>query len=254
MACASQRLAHDDFRTARRPLFRPPRLPRDGLQWWVAESIYSMDGDRTPTQSMAHHLEHGGAMYLDEAHAIGLFEAGRGLAGHAGLQPDVLMVPLGKAFGVQGAFIATDGTTGQWLRTRARSFVFSTGVSPRLLAAIDEALDIVTGPHGDAARDRLWSNTHLVHRRLGLRPAAGPILPLLVGDNEKALAASAALLAAGWHVQPIRPPTVPDGAARLRVTVTAAHTSEQLEHFCHDLRDVFRSSRAAAADADERGR
>ncbi len=217
----------------------PTSTPSPPLRWWVAESIYSMDGDRSPVDAMRSHLEQGGALYLDEAHAAGLFEGGRGLAAHAGLHPDVLVLPLGKAFGVQGAFIATDAVTGQWLRTRARSFVFSTGISPLLVGAIHRAFELVTGTVGDAARARLWENVAHVDARLGVRREPSPILPLIVGDNHDALAASQALLERGWHVQPIRPPTVPPGAARLRVTLTAAHTIEQLERFCTDLQATF---------------
>lgn len=208
-----------------------------GAPWWVTESIFSMDGDRPRTADLDAHLGHGGLLYLDEAHALGLFPAGSGLARHAGFQPTVLVGTLGKAYGVAGAFAAASRPVCETIRTRARTFVFTTGVSPLLLDAIERAIDVVTGPEGDARRDRLWGNAAQVADGLGLDASrAGPIIPVLIGDNHAATSVATALARAGFHVQAIRPPTVPDGTARLRITVSAGHTPDHIDGLLRALR------------------
>lgn len=219
---------------------KPRPVDADAVHWWIAESIFSMDGDRLDPDAVARHLDRGASMYVDEAHALGLFDGGRGWLGHHGLRPTVVVGTLSKAFGCAGAFLAASAPLCAYLRNRARSFVFSTGVSPLVIAAIDQALDHITGPQGDARRERLWSNVEHLARSLGLDgPAPSPIFPVLVGDNERALRLAGALLERGWHVQAIRPPTVPPGTARLRLTVSADHQPAQLDAFVTDLLDLL---------------
>ena len=216
----------------------PPRPAGPGLTWWVCEAIYSMDGDRCPIDGIRSHLADGGLVYLDEAHALGLFPGGAGLACARGVRPTVVVGTLGKALGCAGAFVAGSATTCAWLRGIARSHVFSTGLSPLLVAAIDRAVTLVTGPEGDRRRARLWANVTRAGELLGRR-LSSPIVPIHVGDNHLAVAVSDALLARGWHVQAIRPPTVPPGTARLRLSLSADHTVEQLSALVADLDDVL---------------
>ncbi|MFO0634284.1 MAG: aminotransferase class I/II-fold pyridoxal phosphate-dependent enzyme [Nannocystaceae bacterium] len=212
-------------------------LPADpAALWWVTESTFSMDGDRLDLDGLRRHHARGGASYVDDAHALGLFAGGTGLLTANGIAPTILVGTLGKALGVAGAFVAASHTVCRFLRARARSFVFSTGTSPAQAECILHALALVTGPRGDELRDRLWSNAHHLAQRLGCDDAPSPIFPVLVGDNDAALALALSLLQRGWHVQAIRPPTVPPGTARLRVTVTAAHERAQLDAFVDDLR------------------
>lgn len=207
--------------------------------WWVTESTFSMDGDRVDLDALRRHHARGGASYVDDAHALGLFPGGVGLLTAHGITPTILVGTLGKALGVAGAFVAASHTLCRFLRARARSFVFSTGTSPAQAERIAHALELVTGPRGDELRDRLWSNAHHLARRLGCDDAPSPIFPVLIGDNDAAVAVAQALLQRGWHVQAIRPPTVPTGTARLRVTVTAAHERAQLDAFVDDLRTAL---------------
>ena len=199
------------------------------------------DGDRLDVQAAREHLHRGGSMYVDEAHALGLFDEGRGLLGHHGLRPTVLVGTLSKAFGCAGAFAAASRPLCELLRNRARSYVFSTGTSPVLLATIANALSLLTSPEGQALREALWTNARTMLDALGLHEAPpSPILPIVIGDNQRTLAVATRLLDRGWHVQAIRPPTVPAGTARLRLTVSAAHTREQIEALAHDLLALLR--------------
>lgn len=221
----------------------PRAMGHRSVHWWVTESIFSMDGDCLDAQAAAHALEHGIAMYVDEAHAIGLFAGGQGLLGHHGVRPTVLVGTLSKAFGCAGAFIASSRPICTLLRNRARSFVFSTALSPALALRIARAVTIVSGPLGDGLRTRLWNNARHLGAALGLPSSAtpSPILPIVIGDNRQALSIAARLYERGWHVQAIRPPTVPVGTARLRITVSAAHEPDQIDALAADVHSIFRA-------------
>jgi 8-amino-7-oxononanoate synthase len=246
--------------------------------WWFVESVFSMDGDGPALADLDAHLANGGCVYLDEAHAVGLHVGGRGRAAMLEHRPTVLVAPLGKAFGCAGAFVCASASVCEWIRGHARAFVFTTGVSPALVDRIGHAIDRVAGPEGDRRRELLWRNVEVLRAALGqpeseipscfghspplavpvghghsppLAVPVGhghspplavlsPIFPVLVGDNRRALAISAALLERGWHVQAIRPPTVPEHGARLRVTVSADHDLDTLERFAADLKTALR--------------
>jgi 8-amino-7-oxononanoate synthase len=220
------------------PCPRPARA--DAVHWWITESVFSMDGDRLDPEAARRHLARGGAMYVDEAHALGLFGGGQGWLGCHGIRPTVLVGTLSKAFGCAGAFLAASAPVCALVRNRARSFVFSTGTSPVVVANIARALVWVTGPEGERRRERMWSNARALARALDLPgEPPSPIFPVIVGDNAGAMALASQLLALGWHVQAIRPPTVPVGTARLRLTVSAGHEPAQLEAFAADLRRLL---------------
>ncbi len=207
-------------------------LAEGARQWWICESVFSMDGDGPALADLEGHLAEGGCLYLDEAHALGLYAGGRGRAGELLRKPTVLVAPLGKALGCAGAFVAGSRPVCAWLRGHARGFVFTTGVSPVLLPRIEVALDLLAGPEGESRRAALWRNVETFRRSLGIESRGSfrsPIHPIVVGGNARALDLSAALLERGWHVQAIRPPTVPEGAARLRITISAMHERESIE-------------------------
>jgi 8-amino-7-oxononanoate synthase len=213
-----------------------------GLNWWFVESVFSMDGDGPALHDLDDHLGAGGCLYLDEAHAIGLYAGGRGRAAQLRHRPTVMVAPLGKAFGCAGAFVCGSRSVCAWLRAHARAFVFTTAVSPVLIDRIRHAIELVSGLDGELRRERLWSNVARLRAALGIdagEPA--PIVPVVVGDNTSALELSAALLERGWHVQAIRPPTVPEGAARLRITLSAAHEPETIDAFAADLSALLRA-------------
>jgi 8-amino-7-oxononanoate synthase len=249
---ASDRLNHasliDGLRLSRAsvdivPHGAPPPSPVPGaLSWWVTEALFSMDGDYLSPASLAAHLTAGGLAYVDEAHSFGLFSRDgtpTGVTGHHGLRPTVLVGTFGKALGCAGAFVAASALACRWIRGTARSFVFSTGPSPALTTHIDHALDLLCSTEGDHLRRRLWANVDQFISSLGLRVQPSPIFRIVAGANDTALALSAALLDRGWHVQAIRPPTVPQGTARLRISLTAAHDPSQISAFIADLKDLL---------------
>lgn len=221
-------------------LQRPTVESHQGLSWWFVESVFSMDGDGPPLADLEAHMMAGGCLYLDEAHALGLFAGGRGRVGQLEHRPSVVVAPLGKAFGCAGAFVCGSRIVCEWIRGHARAFVFSTGVSPVLIPRIRHAMELIGGPEGDRRRELLWRNVDRLRAELRLeRRLPAPILPIVVGSNAVALEISTALLDRGWHVQAIRPPTVPEGAARLRVTVSAAHSIETIVAFARDLAELL---------------
>ncbi|MEZ4448583.1 MAG: aminotransferase class I/II-fold pyridoxal phosphate-dependent enzyme [Nannocystaceae bacterium] len=213
---------------------------RGPLRWWITESIFSMDGDRVDFAAAADFVARGGSLYVDEAHSFGLFDGGSTLCRSEGLRPSLLIGTLGKAVGAAGAFVAASSTICRWLRTRARSFVFTTGTSPRVAQAALHRIGWLRGELGERRRGSLWANIARMSANLGApEPWPSPIFPLVVGDNHRALAIADALLDRGWHVQAIRPPTVPEGGARLRLTLSALHEAADIDALTEDLRRIF---------------
>jgi 8-amino-7-oxononanoate synthase len=200
----------------------------------VSESLFSMDGDVPPLRDIAALARsHEAGLLVDEAHALGVLgPEGRGLCTAEDVDADLRVGTLGKAFGLSGAFIAGDPEVLHLIQNRARSFVFSTAPPPALAAAAVAAADLVE--EADAARATL--RRHAARLREGLSASgyhvldgAGPIIPILVGDAARTMALSGALLERGVFVHGIRPPTVPPGTSRLRVTPMATHSDEQIE-------------------------
>lgn len=199
----------------------------------VSESLFSMDGDLVDVVMLADLCKrYEAALILDEAHAIGVRgPEGRGVAAEAGVVPDVLIGTFGKALGSFGAFAATTPAVAQLLWNRARTFVFTTALPQSIAATSQRAIEIVRGTEGDDRRRNLAKNSRslraLVPRLGGVRE--GAIAPLVVGDDGDVMQLSDSLFEQGVFVQGIRPPTVPAGTARLRVTVSSAHTNEMIE-------------------------
>jgi 8-amino-7-oxononanoate synthase len=195
-------------------------------RWVITESYFSMEGDGPALAELRQICDRWDAGWvLDEAHALGIFgEEGRGRAFEAGVAPDVRIGTLGKALAAQGAFVAGSSDLCRWVWNRARSFVFSTGISP-LLAAIGEAA-VKEARSDDVGRRRVAEagrrlRAGLASAGIAVSSTFGPVLPIVLGTEAKALAWSAALSKLGVVVQAIRPPTVPAGTSRLRVTVRA---------------------------------
>ncbi len=219
----------------------PPCVPtRGGLRWWVTESIFSMDGDAADPQALRMASRAGTQLYVDDAHGFGLFEGGAGWPQAHDIRPTLYVGTLSKALGCAGAFVAGSATACAWIRTRARSFVFSTGTSPRVVSDVLCGLDRLCGPEGDLARERLLANMRHLSEALHLpQPPSSPIFPIVLGSNERAVAVADALLERGWHVQAIRPPTVAPGTARLRLTLSADHEPRHIDGLVAALRDVL---------------
>ncbi len=207
----------------------------------VTESWFSMDGDSPDLAALrAVCNERGAILMVDEAHALGVFgPEGRGIAAAAGAQPDVLVGTFGKAFGGAGAFVAGSASLLDWLWNRARAFVFSTGMPPILAEALADRLPRVRAADPERAwlaelgrRAREAVPDHLPTR------GHGPIVPIVMGSNDAALTASAHLRARGFHVGAIRPPTVPEGTARLRLTLRADCTEDLVTRLEAALRSL----------------
>lgn len=198
----------------------------------ITESVFSMDGDLAPLKEIIELKDRFGAwLMLDEAHATGIFgKTGGGFADEIGASDriEIQMGTLGKALGASGGYIAGSRSLIDFLVNRARSFVFSTAPVPASAAAAQAALEIVCSADGRLRRKSLWNHVSNLKTQLGLETVSSPIIPLIIGDETKALSTASALLDQGIFVPAIRFPTVSRGAARLRVTVTAAHTESDL--------------------------
>ncbi len=195
----------------------------------VTESVFSMDGDRCPLAEIVELKDrHGAWLMLDEAHAVGVLgPEGRGLAAGLGLEGrvELQMGTLSKALGLSGGYLAASRQVIGWLINRARSLVYSTAVPPAIAHAGLAALTLVSGQPGEERRQRLW--TRLAQLRPDETPASA-IVPWIIGDEQMAMKISASLLADGFLIPAIRYPTVARGTARLRVTLSARHTEEQV--------------------------
>lgn len=201
----------------------------------VHESIYSMDGDGPDLPAVRSLCDRYGAWWmLDEAHALGVCgPSGAGRARAEGVVPDVLVGTLGKSVGAGGAFVAGAPVLREWLINRARSFVFSTAV-PAAQVRVTHA-QVKAAMAADELRARLMFHVKRLREGLVLSEGPGAIVPLLVGSNEAALQRSRALLERGLLVGAIRPPTVPAGTARLRITPMATHTDGHIDQLLDAL-------------------
>jgi 8-amino-7-oxononanoate synthase len=190
----------------------------------VTESVFSMDGDLCPLREIVDRTEmHDALLLLDEAHGFGVLgEHGMGLAERKGLQQRVTfqMGTLSKAAGLSGGYIAASREWIDLLVNRARSFIYSTAPPPALAHAALAALELIRSEEGKSLRGKLRENISLIS------DSPTPIIPRILGSNEAALSASAALAEAGFMVPAIRYPTVPRGTARLRISLSAAHPPE----------------------------
>jgi 8-amino-7-oxononanoate synthase len=218
----------------------------------VTDTIFGMDGDAAPLAEIAGACErHGAMLYVDEAHATGVLGPnGAGLVDALGLgaRVDVRMGTLGKALGSFGAHVAGERRLVELLVSRARTFVFTTALPPAACGAALAALEIVRGePERRARVHALAARAKAGLARLGfdLSRVVAPILPVVLGTEERALAASRALRQRGFFVRAIRPPTVPRGTSRLRVALSAAHTEQQVDAFLGALEEILRELPAA---------
>ncbi len=200
----------------------------------VTDGLFSMDGVAAPVAQLAELARHHDAgLMVDEAHALGVLgPEGRGVCAAAGVRPDVLIGTLGKSFGSAGAFVAGTRELGLLIRNRARSFVYSTAPPPMIARAAVAALHLVR--RADERRTVLLQHADTLRtelRRLGfdVKSGSSQIVPVLIGSNDRTMRLSAKLLERGVFVQGIRPPTVADGTARLRLTPMATHRQEHIE-------------------------
>jgi len=199
----------------------------------VAESVYSMGGDLAPLREIVELKDRFGAwLMLDEAHGVGVLgNQGRGLADAEGVadRVDIQMGTLGKALGSSGAYICGSRVLADFLVNRARSFIFSTAPPPSVSAAARAAVELLQSPEGTRRIDLLHANLRFFGEAAALGAVLTPIVPIVLGEEEKAVATSHSLRRQGYLVPAVRYPTVARGAAQLRITITAAHERENLQ-------------------------
>jgi 8-amino-7-oxononanoate synthase len=225
------------------------RTPVRGRRFVVCESVYSMDGDVAPLAAIgAAARAHGATWLVDEAHAVGVFGAGGGVcrALDASVpRPDIVLGTLGKALGSFGGFAACTAAVRRFLVNRARSFVYSTALPPPVAAAALAAVEIVSAEPGMG--DELLARARAFHGMLaaeGLRlpPFASQILPVHVGGNRPALDFARRLRERDILAVAVRPPTVPAGTARLRLSLTRAHSADDLSRAASAIGEAFREA------------
>ncbi len=213
----------------------------------VTDSVFSMDGDIAPLPELLALCErHGAWLIVDDAHGFGVLgEQGRGALEHFGLRsPQIVLIgTLSKAAGVAGAFVAAHETVIEWLVQRARPYIYSTASPPALAHALLASLQIIAGDEGRQRRQRLAAR--IAQWRQGLQlsrwqrlDSSTAIQPVIISDNEETMAVGQALRERGFWVGSVRPPTVPKGTSRLRVTLSAAHSEAQLGELITTMAEV----------------
>lgn len=215
--------------------------PKDRAKFLVTESLFSMDGDIAPLDryaELAKQFDVG--LIVDEAHGVGLYgEHGAGLIDHFGVTRQTLISinGLGKAFGTFGAFVAGADIVIDYIRQRARTLMYSTSLPPLALAAIDAALKLVI--EGDSRREKLFQNVKRLRNGLMLDEQTSiltPIIPLIIGESQRAMSIATRLKDAGFDVKAIRPPSVPNNSSRLRITTNVDHGTQLIDAFIHEVK------------------
>ncbi len=213
----------------------------------ITDAVFSMDGDIAPLRELLALCErHGAWLLVDDAHGFGVLgDQGRGVLEHLALSSPQLiyMGTLGKAAGVAGAFVAAHATVIEWLVQRARGYIYTTASPPAVAHALLTSIDIIGSDEGRQRRTHL---KHLIARlrerlmlkRWQLLPSETAIQPVIIADNAATIATGQALMARGFWVGAIRPPTVPAGTARLRITLSAAHSETQVDQLATTLLSI----------------
>ncbi len=252
--CQKTIVPHLDLEGIERHLRQPHASGRTFL---VSESLFSMDGDIAPLDRYADLADkYGASLIVDDAHATGVYgpARGSGLTEHFAVAGRALAIvaTCGKALGVAGAFVAAPRVVIEYLVNRSRAFIFTTAVPPLLIHAVEAALDLAESH--PALRGRVLQLADQL--RKSLRAAGcdclrseGPIVPVLLGENARALAVAAAVRAEGFDVRAIRPPTVPPHGARLRISVHADHSEQQIASLACAVGASAAQTRATLATA-----
>ncbi len=218
----------------------------------ITDAVFSMDGDIAPLRELLALCEqHGAWLLVDDAHGFGVLgDTGRGVLEHLDLgSPQLIyMGTLGKAAGVAGAFVAAHETVIEWLVQRARAYIYTTASPPAVAHALLTSIDIIGSEEGGQRRAHLKDLIARLRERLQLKhwqllPSDTAIQPVIIADNATTMATGKALMEQGFWVGAIRPPTVPTGTARLRITLSAAHTAEQVDQLAAALVSIEKSHR-----------
>ena len=214
-----------------------------GRAWIAVESLYSMDGDRAPLADLLMvATRHDAILLIDEAHATGVFgRDGRGLAADLdGLDNVITLRTCGKALGCEGALLCGPAIARDFLVNRARGFIFSTAPSPLMASAVREGLRmLVDEPERRSRLAALVAYAETALSAYGIVPTGSQILPRVIGDDAATMRAAAALQAAGFDVRGIRPPTVPAGTSRLRISITLNVTETDIDRLAVALHELL---------------
>jgi 8-amino-7-oxononanoate synthase len=234
---------HCDVNALDRALREDPSV---GQKFVVTESLFSMDGDRAPLAQYAELCEEtGAALIVDEAHAVGIYgRRGAGLLEETGVPALISINTAGKALGVSGAFVAGPEWAIEYLVQKARPFIFSTAAPPPVAAALEASLTLI--------EQEPWRRSLLRERARHLRQLIGiegdaAIVPIVIGDNLLAVEVADAFQREGFDVRAIRPPSVPEGTARLRVAVNIGVSQSTLERFAKVLADALKEHECAVS-------
>ncbi len=213
----------------------------------ITDAVFSMDGDLAPLREVAEAAHaHDAFLYVDEAHGFGIYGAGAGLSAEFGVKPDAISANLAKALGGGGGFVAGSAEFIDLLVNRARSFIFSTGLAPACVGAGIEAARIVMTEPGLGAEllaRAAFFRAELRRAGVDVPDHRSAIIPIIVGSNETALALSDALFERGILETAIRPPSVPYGTARLRLSVTLAHSRDDLARAAQTIAEVLHAAK-----------
>jgi 8-amino-7-oxononanoate synthase len=239
-----RRYLHGDVASAEKLL---SRSTDSGLL--ITDGVFSMDGDVAPLSELSNlAIKHDWMFMVDDAHGLGcLGEDGRGCLSLAGLDAErlpILIGTFGKAFGTAGAFVATSHDYADYLTQFARPYIYTTAMSPAMAGATLASLRIIQSSEGQERRDRLSAHIAYFRQRMQSLPVVlmaseTAIQPILMGDSKTALQISERLKSLGVWCTAIRPPTVPIGGARLRITLSAAHSDADLVLLCDSLEHVL---------------
>lgn len=240
------RYKHNDLEQLQRLLSEGRKASPEARQLVMSDAVFSMDGDKANASEMSALCEQSQSwLMLDDAHGFGVLgEKGAGLCSEQHLsQKDVpiLMATLGKAVGVSGAFIAGSETLIETLIQRSRSYIYTTASPPATAAAVIQSIELIEteGWRREKLAELIAYFRHQA-TTLGveLMPSDTAIQPILIGDNHRAVRLSEQLFERGIHVTAIRPPTVPQGTARLRITLSAAHEKQDIDCLMHTLSEL----------------
>ncbi|PSW21225.1 8-amino-7-oxononanoate synthase [Photobacterium sanctipauli] len=236
-----RRFAHNDVSSLSRLLNK--NSDSGSVNFVATEGVFSMDGDLSPLAEISaacHQAE--SVLLVDDAHGCGVLgHDGKGSCELAGVQPDILVVTFGKAFGLQGAAVLCSQDTAEYLVQFARHYVYSTAMPPAQAHALSTACRMIQSDGW--RRERLGELSQTLVEGLdygiGFDDTPSPIKPLMVGKSDEALRISHALRQRGIWVSAIRPPTVPVNSARLRITLTAAHQPDDIKQLSMAINEVF---------------
>ncbi|MDC5838171.1 8-amino-7-oxononanoate synthase [Vibrio europaeus] len=209
----------------------------------VTEGVFSMDGDRSPLKEIKSAIEQNAWLAVDDAHGVGVLgNKGKGSCDYAGIRPEILVVTFGKAFGLSGAAIMCSSSVGDYLTQFAKHHVYSTAIPPSQAVALNKAAEMIETQ--EWRREKLAELSRCFDEQLqgceGYRETVTPIKPFILGSADKALSVSNQLRQQGFWVTAIRPPTVPAGSARLRITLTAKHDKQHVIKLADALKQAVK--------------